>query len=248
MLLRWLEHRLTFVPSKEWAQPLTVVPNTEEVTFTAEDGTRLSGAWFPHPTPAGAIVFCHGNAGNLVDRIHLAAAWRQALGYSVFLFDYRGYGKSDGSPSEAGLLLDTRAAYHQVRQLSGVTPILAGRSLGTVPATLLASEVAPPALILDSPLASASAMARKILPIPGIHWFVTFQLNNVENITRIDCPLIILHGDADEVVPFDHGRLVFDAAPDPKQFIPLLGMGHNDDRSDARTIRALRLFLASLPD
>ncbi|MEM7164037.1 MAG: alpha/beta hydrolase [Planctomycetota bacterium] len=246
LLLRWLETRMTFLPAKEWSQSLSSIADSEEVFFESEDGLRLSGAWFPHSAAKGAIVFCHGNAGNLADRLHIANAWRRQLGYSVFLFDYRGYGKSEGSPSESGLLKDTRAAFAEAARLGSCTPILAGRSLGSVPAVLVARETAPLALILDSPIADAGKMARKILPIPGIEWLVSLELDNLSNIAHIACPILVLHGDRDNVVPFDHGKMVFDQANDPKRFVRLRGMGHNDLRTAGAPMRAVEDFVADL--
>ncbi|MGE3167076.1 MAG: alpha/beta hydrolase [Planctomycetota bacterium] len=248
LALRWLEGRMTFAPTRPWEVDLdAVTPPVEEIAFAAEDGVRLSAVWLPHSTPKGVVVMCHGNAGNISHRFGIAEEWRN-LGYSILLFDYRGYGKSAGRPTEAGLILDARAAYHEARLRGGTTPIVAGRSLGTVPAIRLAAELTTRGLLLDSPLASAAEMARQILPIPGLPRLLSIRLDNLESIRHVRCPILILHGVDDEVIPFDQGRQVFDAAPEPKQFVPLLDTGHNDSRESPRVLAAIARFWASLPE
>lgn len=243
VLLGWLERRMAFHPTGPWDAQL--LDSELEVKFQTEDGVELSGAWFPRAEARGVVLYCHGNAGNISHRFEVARSYNE-LGYSVFLFDYRGYGRSAGRPTEAGLLLDARAAYLEAERLGQQLPILKGRSLGTVPAILLAAERPARGLVLDSPLESARAMARIVLPVPGIQYLVRLQLNNVENIEDISCPVLVLHGEMDQVIPFDQGRAVFQAAPEPKHFLPLPGLGHNEPRERAAIRAALRQFLDGL--
>lgn len=245
--VRWLERRMLFAPTREWEMSLDdIEPPAESISLETEDGVKLSAVWLPHAEPRGVVVLCHGNAGNLSHRLPTVESWRD-LGYSMLVFDYRGYGKSEGKPSEKGLLLDTRAAYHAAVRLGGEPPILVGRSLGTVPAVLIASELPTRGLMLDSPLANAATMASHVLPIPGLSKILSVRLDNLEAIAQVRCPILILHGAQDEVIPFDQGRLVFDAAPEPKQFLPLANLGHNDSRDDPRILDVIRRFWDSLP-
>ena len=136
LLVLWLlqsriERRMVFVPSREWdADPWELGLEARELTFAAADETRLSGLWFESSEPQGVVVFAHGNAGNLSHRIPMAEVWRRELKLSVLLFDYRGYGRSQGVPDESGMLQDTLAAYDEAVRLGGEIPLVAGRSLG----------------------------------------------------------------------------------------------------------------------
>ena len=207
-------------------------PGAEERFFETEDGVRLSSVWVPATDEKGAILHCHGNAGNLASRLPMARAWAEQ-GYSMLLFDYRGYGHSAGAPHERGLLLDARAAWRELLALATGPALVAGRSLGCIPAIALGLEGAPQALLLDSPPQSAREMARLLIPFPGIHLLLQMKFDNARTVAEVCCPVWIQHGDEDREVPFDHGRWVFDSAPEPKEFLPLLGMGHNDDRGVA---------------
>ncbi|MEE8142383.1 MAG: alpha/beta hydrolase [Planctomycetota bacterium] len=245
--VRWLERWVLFQPSRRWQLHLELAgPDAEEITFSSEDGVALSGVWIPHLKARGVILFCHGNAGNLSSRIPQAVSWRQ-LGYSVLLFDYRGYGRSAGTPSESGVLSDARSAWQEAERRGMETPILFGRSLGAFAAIRLAGERQARGLVIDSAFISARAMAKLVLPVPGLSWFMSLKLDNLEAIPRVRCPLLVMHGELDEVVPFQHGRELFNAAPEPKSFLPLPGLGHNDSREQPAVERALDHFLEALP-
>ena len=242
-LVRWIERRMLFVPSAEWAFGLDGLEGARELSFEAADGVRLSGLWLPLAGAKGVVVHCHGNAGNVSHRFAMAERWRQSFGVSVLLFDYRGYGKSEGRPSEAGLLLDARAAFREARALAGeAAPLwISGRSLGTVPATLLAAEREVRGLLLDSPMASARAMSRSVLgfALPG--FLLGASLDNAVQIQRVRCPILVVHGRGDRVVPIEHGREVFAAASEPKRFVEL-ATGHNDVRDGHEYVEAMHAF------
>ncbi|MFQ5741340.1 MAG: alpha/beta hydrolase, partial [Acidobacteriota bacterium] len=137
--VRWLGSRIVFYPTRVWeVAPGWAGPGSQELNFSTEDGLVLSGLWLPGREGRGVLVYCHGNAGNLSHRIPTAVAWRDRFGCSIFLFDYRGYGRSQGTPSEKGIFLDTQAAFREAQRLAGEVPILFGRSLGTWPAIRLA--------------------------------------------------------------------------------------------------------------
>ena len=251
LLVFWLflpriERRMVFVPSREWdLDPREFGLDARELTFEAADGTRLSGLWLESPEPLGVVVYAHGNAGNLSHRIPTAEVWRRELGLSVLLFDYRGYGRSQGVPGESGIRQDTLAAYGEALRLGGEIPLVAGRSLGTVPAIQVAAEREVRGLLLDSPMASAARMAPRVLPLPGIRHLVSIQLDNVGNIGRVQCPVLILHGELDRLIPIEQGREVYNAAHQAT-FLPLAGVGHNEPRTTPEILNHFRNFVGGL--
>jgi fermentation-respiration switch protein FrsA (DUF1100 family) len=224
-----------------------VHPPARGLEFHSADGVGLSGIWFPADGRNGVVLYCHGNAGNLSHRGEVVEVWRDQLNFSVFLFDYRGYGQSEGSPTEEGIYLDTVAAYQQVRKLSDQLPIVVGRSLGTVVATRLAGSYPVRALLLDSPLASASAMASHMFGIPGLGLLIRHRLDNVRMIRKMDRPLLILHGERDSLVPMSQAREVFTSARGKKEFLVLAGQGHNEPRDQPEVVSKLRDFVDRLP-
>ncbi len=151
------------------------------------------------------------------------------LPVNVFIVDYRGYGKSEGKPSEQGLYLDARAAWDYLVNDRRVAPrdiVILGKSLGGAPAIDLASQVEPGGLIVQSSFTSAADMAATILPfLPRL--FLHTRMDSISKITRVHCPKLFIHSRADEVVPFELGRRLFEAAPDPKEFYEVIGSPHN---------------------
>ena len=202
----------------------------EEVRLRAEDGVRLHGWFLPALDSRFTFLVCHGNAGNVSHRLDRALLLKSRLGGDVLLFDYRGYGRSEGSPDEEGTYRDARAAHRWLRERG--TPagriVLFGESLGSAVALQLALEVDARALVMESPFTSVPEMARAVLPFLPIWPLVRTRYENLSKIPRLRRPLLVMHGDRDEVVPFDQGRRVFAAAPEPKRFFPIPGAGHND--------------------
>ena len=251
LIVLWLfrariERRLVFVPSREWAvDPWELGLEARELTFAAADGTRLSGLWLESSEPQGVVVYAHGNAGNLSHRIPTAEVWRRELGLSVLLFDYRGYGRSQGVPDENGILQDALAAYDEAVRLGREIPLVAGRSLGTVAAIHVAAKRKVRGLLLDSPMASAARMAPRILPLPGIRHLVSIQLDNVGRIGSVRCPVLILHGELDHIIPIEQGREVHKAAREAT-FVVLADLGHNEPRTTPEILNHFRNFVASL--
>jgi len=246
LLLPRIERRTVFVPSRKWdLDPRDLGLEARELTFEATDGTRLSGLWLESSEPLGVVVYAHGNAGNLSHRIPTAEVWRRQLGLSVLLFDYRGYGRSQGVPDESGIRQDTLAAYSEALRLGGEIPLVAGRSLGTVPAIHVAAEREVCGLLLDSPMASAARMAPRVLPLPGIRHRISIQLDNVGTIGRVQCPVLILHGELDRIIPIEQGREVYNAAREAT-FVALAGLGHNEPRTTPEILNHFRNFVAGL--
>jgi hypothetical protein len=245
--LRFLEWKMIYFPRVEIeATPDLLGLKFEDITFIAEDGTKLIGWWLPHAQARGTLIHCHGNAGNLGHRVELAARLHQ-LGVNVFLFDYRGYGRSRGWPSERGLACDARAAYEFVRAQYGDAerpPILLhGQSLGGAVAARLALEKNVRGLILESAFTSVPDMARQLYPGLPLHRLLTTRYDTLDHVARLAIPKLIAHSPDDELVPFEMGRRLFAAAAPPKQFVALAG-GHNDGLWTPEYDRALHAFIA----
>jgi uncharacterized protein len=222
-----------------------------DLVFQAEDGVTLHGWWVPGRT-GPTWLWLHGNAGNIGHRLENLALLHEKLGVSVFLFDYRGYGRSGGRPSEAGLYRDGAAALAQVRALPDADPariVLFGRSLGAAVAVELATREPVRGLILESPFTSIRAMARLALPGVPLGPLLRTRYDSLAKIECLRAPLLVLHSPTDEVVPYAQGEALYAAAPEPKRFHAIGGgAGHNDTyrRGGEAYWQALHEFLASL--
>ncbi|HEX9709857.1 MAG TPA: alpha/beta hydrolase [Candidatus Thermoplasmatota archaeon] len=221
-----LERGLIYYPSATLeSTPAAFGLAFEEVEVTAADGVRLHGWHLPGPRPA-TLLYCHGNAGNISHRLPKLRAFHDRLGLSILIFDYRGYGRSAGVPGEAGTYADARAMRAWLRGRAPGPVVYLGVSLGAAVATLLAAEDPPAALVLETPFASVQAMANATLP--GAGWLFRTRYDARGTVGRVRAPVLVLHGDADEVVPYRQGRAVFDAASQPKVFATIPGAHHND--------------------
>jgi hypothetical protein len=204
----------------------------EDIWFVAEDGVRLHGWFVPAPGAAEVtLLWFHGNAGNISHRLDHLRRLRDRLTVHICIVDYRGYGRSEGRPSEAGLYRDARAALAGVRRDPRVRPdriVYFGQSLGTAVAVELAIHETPLGLVLESPFTSLRAMGRVVYPWLPVNLLVGNQFDSLSRIPQARAPLLILHGDRDEVVPFAQGRQLFEAAAGPKFFHAIRGAGHND--------------------
>ncbi len=202
----------------------------EEVWFKAEDGTKLFGWYVQSSASSPVLLWCHGNAGNIIHRLeNLAELYR--IGLSVFIFDYRGYGRSEGKPSEEGLYQDALAAYSYLVDRRGVRPerlVLFGRSLGASVAGEIASRKPAAGLILESPFPSIAAMARAHYGGLPMHWLLSGRFPLSERLARVTMPVLVIHGDYDTIVPIELGREVFAAAREPKSFYVIEGADHNN--------------------
>ena len=231
----WLDQVFVYHPSsweqRDWAR-LSRLP-LEEVWFQASDGVRLFGWYLQAPDRSAkpaTLLWCHGNAGNIVHRLDNLAQLHR-VGLSVFLFDYRGYGRSQGSPCEEGLYRDALAAYAYVTEVRGVPAerlVLFGRSLGGAVAAVVGSQRPAAGLILESAFPSVEAVARHhYFGLPA-HWLLGARFNLVEQLHRFSRPTLVIHGDRDRIIPLALGRQVFDAANEPKTFYLVSGASHND--------------------
>lgn len=204
----------------------------EDLRFAADDGTELHGWWVPGRREGPCIVFFHGNAGNVSHRVDILRRLHDRVGLGVLLFDYRGYGRSAGSPSEKGLYADARGARGLARSRGWDRrgAILYGRSLGAAVALESASEAVPSACVLEGAFTSVEDMARHHYPLLSyllMPW-IRGQFPSVERVRGLGCPLLFLHGDQDRVAPIGMGWRLFDAAGEPKRFRTIRGAGHDD--------------------
>lgn len=223
------QERLVYLPTATVvATPAERGMPYEGVTLSTEDGETLD-AWF---VPAGqqraVLLFAHGNVGNIGDRLASLEQFHR-LGLSVLIFDYRGYGRSTGTPTEAGTYRDAEAAWHYLvdqRRVPSQHIVVFGRSLGGAVAAELARHHRPGALILESTFLSGRAMARRMAPLYPPSLIARLEYNTGAKLPYIDCPLLIIHSANDEMIPFEHARDLFEHATEPKQLLSLHG-DHN---------------------
>jgi fermentation-respiration switch protein FrsA (DUF1100 family) len=227
-----MEANLIFFPSALIEQtPERAGLEFQDVFFLTRDNTRLNGWFIPHRAAHSTLVWFHGNAGNISHRVENIKLLHDKVKVNIFIFDYRGYGRSEGRVSEQGTYVDGEAALEFVQKRLGVPPhkiVLFGRSLGAAVAAEMANRFESQALILESPFVSVREMARVIFPFLPFGPLIQTRYDVREKIRKIRTPLLVLHGDQDEIVPFTQGKLVFDAAPEPKKFFTIAGARHND--------------------
>lgn len=267
-LIMMFENSLIYFPSKYpegyWQadnSPVRdgdVVPMIEDCNFETSDGVKLHG-WYctPHRQSNGGLVpvsaemtllWFHGNAGNLSHRYEMIRVLMR-LPVRVFIIDYRGYGKSEGAPTEQGLYLDARASWDYLVEQRREHPkriVIFGKSLGGAPAVDLATQVDPAGLIVQSGFTSVADMAAVVLPfLPRA--IVRTRMDSLSKIGRVGCQKLFIHSQADEVVPYHLGRRLYEAAPEPKQFHEVKGASHNSTYQvgGASYIDALRSFIES---
>ncbi len=228
-----LQSRLVYYPNLG-SRTVAVTPERaglafESVQFTTEDGVRLDGWFVPADAPRGALLFFHGNAGNISHRLDSLRMFHE-LGLSTFIFDYRGYGRSEGKPSEQGTYRDAAAAWRYLAVERSVPPesiVYFGRSLGSSIAAHLAMQHAPGALILESAFTSAPDVGARTYPFLPVRWLSRFQYDTRAYLKAVSAPLLIIHSRDDEIIPFKFGQALFASANEPKQFLEISG-NHNE--------------------
>ena len=228
-----LDHFFVYHPEpwqdRDWAR-LSGLP-LEDVWFQTSDGVRLFGWYVEAAADRPVLLWCHGNAGNIIDRLENLKLLYQ-LGLSVFLFDYRGYGKSQGSrPSERGLYDDASGAYDYLTRIRKIRPdriVLFGRSLGASVAGELAVQRPATALILESSFPSIEAVAKFYYGGLPVHWLLGAEYRLIDRLPNLSLPKLIIHGDKDDIIPLEFGRQVFDAAKPPKEWYVIEGADHNN--------------------
>lgn len=235
--VRMMESRMVFRPSSEpflgtWE---SAPAGAEYVRFKNEEGLTLTGWYYPGPGGglAAAVPFvisCHGNAGNMS---HSGEYLSQlgARGYGFLAFNYRGYGESEGTPSEEGIYRDVEAAYDYAVEQRGVRPcrvVAQGFSLGAAVALHLALNRDVQCLVMDSAFTNLADMVKKYPAVRPLVWLMQNKFDNLSAVRELDVPLMMVHGKADAIVPIELGRQVFAAAPNPKQFWPFVSGEHMD--------------------
>ncbi|MEZ6087974.1 MAG: alpha/beta hydrolase [Pirellulaceae bacterium] len=231
LMLVWLETSMVYpapsVTRDSWERNDL---QYEDVHFTSADGTSLHGWYFEHPQPRGQLLFCHGNAQHVASLGDWISELRDAYQVSIFVFDYRGYGKSKGKPTEIGVLQDGEAAQRWLAGRASIAEnevIVWGLSLGGGVAVHLASELGAKGLILDRTFHSIVEIAQSIYPWAPIRWLMRNRYPSAERIAKYRGPLLQIHGPSDEIVPFTSGKLLYDACPSPnKRFLELDDFGH----------------------
>lgn len=230
-MVRPLLNTLLYFPSRVIArQPADADLVARDLRIETDDGEHLHGWWIASKAfSRGHVLLCHGNGGNVGDRVDHARLLATA-GYDVLLFDYRGYGKSSGRPSEDGTYRDARAARRALLRQEGVDQsrtVYLGESLGAAVVLALALEAPPRGLVLQSAFTSVKEMARLHYPfLPRA--LVPDAYPSLRRIEKLRSPLLVLHGECDEIVPCSHGRSLLDAAPEPKEMRAFPRVGHND--------------------
>lgn len=222
-------HLLYFPMKKIEATPTDAGLSYEPVRIVTEDGMTLDSWFIPADKPRGVLLFFHGNAGNISHRLDSLRIFHR-LGLSVLIFDYRGYGRSTGTPSEEGTYRDAEAAWRYLTEQRHVPQkemVFFGRSLGAAIAAYMAVRHPPAALILESAFISVPDLAADLYPFLPARRLSRFSYRTIEHLKTVSCPVLVVHSKDDEIIPFGHGRELFEAAREPKQFLELRG-GHNE--------------------
>jgi fermentation-respiration switch protein FrsA (DUF1100 family) len=238
LLMTFLETWLVYpIPPIERADWVAAELEHEEVWFHAADGTRLHGWLVPHTAARRAIVYCHGNGEQVADNIEVVTRLRDRLQATVLIFDYRGYGHSEGTPNESGLIADGLAAQRWLADQLGLTTdqlVIMGRSIGGGVAVAMAARQGARALVLESTfshLVDVAAYHYRWLPI---RLLMRNRFDSLGRIQKYQGPLFQTHGTADRIVPIDLGRALFEGAPsERKKLLEIPGGDHNDESPNA---------------
>ena len=244
VILYILQPKLLYFPVRQVSYtPAELDMEFENVIFKSTDGLRLSGWYVPAPLesrreksltgPAEnshfTILFCHGNGGNMMHSLDSIDIFHE-LGLNCFIFDYRGYGSSQGKPSEEGTYLDAEVAYKWLTEKKKISPdsiIVFGRSLGGSIAAQLASKTKVGALVIESTFTSYADIGKRFYPYMPVRRFARFSYKTVEYIKDVHCPVVLIYSRDDEIVPFEFGQELYEAANEPKEFVEIFG-SHND--------------------
>lgn len=257
LLVYFRQSAYMYEPDRDvYATPGAINIDYDDVRIKTDDGEVLAGWFVPAFEPekstdvalAGCTaLICHGNAGNLSDRLDLIMIFHK-LNMDVFIFDYRGYGDSTGKPSEVGTYRDALAAWKYLTGVKGVSPesiLVYGRSLGGAVAVWLAAEVKASALVLEATFTSAVDMAKERFPIFPADKFCKYKYRSIDALKNIRCPVVVAHCKKDRIVPYKHGRKLFEVANKPKIFVELDAAHASGMEVDIEYQRALRKFLIS---
>jgi fermentation-respiration switch protein FrsA (DUF1100 family) len=228
------------------ATPGDIGLDFQGVRLGTADGETLAGWFVPAPAARGTLLYLHGNGGNIGHRLDRIEVFHQ-LGLNVLIIDYRGYGASSGTPSEEGTYQDALAAWNYLTQQRHLAPagiVVFGESLGGAIAAWLAARHAPAALVVFASFTSIPDLAQGMYPLFPVAWLARYRYDTRASLSRVNCPVLILHSPQDEIVPFSHGQALLGAARGPKRLVELRG-SHNDAARVSRPIyvRELGAFL-----
>lgn len=232
LFLYLFQSRMVYYPEigrEMVATPRQAGLDYEDVKLLTADGIALHGWFVPSSQSRGTVLFLHGNAGNISHRLDSLLMFHR-LGYSTLIIDYRGYGNSAGKPSEQGTYQDAEAAWRhltETRKIPSDTIVLFGESLGGAVAAWLATRHRPEALVISSGFTSVPDLAAKFYPFLPVRWLSRFDYDTRAYLRTVEAPVFIAHSPEDEIIPYRHGRALYDAAKAPKQFLELSG-GHNE--------------------
>lgn len=250
VLLYFYQPRMVFLPHVA-GRAIVATPADQGMAFddlhlSTADGERLHAWWVPAPADRGTVLFSHGNAGNISHRLDSIGIFHR-LGFNVLIYDYRGFGQSSGQPSEEGTYRDAEAAWRYLVDQRGEAPgriALFGRSLGGAVSAQLAAEQSPGAVILESTFTSVPDIGQQIYWWLPVRWLARIRYPTLDRVRHIEAPLLVVHSEDDEIIPFEHGRRLFDAAAGPKSMLVLRG-DHNTAfvRDLARYAEGLDAFL-----
>jgi len=250
-LLLYLENYLLYpaprYPAGDWSAPY--LPH-EEVEFASADGTRLHGWLVEHPEPQAVVLYCHGNGESLGSLGPLLLEMRDRQRVSIFAFDYRGYGKSEGAPGEKGILADGHAAEMWLAKRMNCKPpdiVLMGRSLGGCVAVDLAANNGARGLILQNTPTSMPDAAARIYWFAPVQWLMNNRYDSLSKIGRYQGPVLLSHGTADSLVPYELGCKLFEAVPCAKKRLFTIQGGDHNDLEPAEYDEALHQFFDELP-
>jgi hypothetical protein len=238
ILLKFIEKGLIFHPDKgnDSITPDAYGIEYDDVTFRTEDGLNLHGWFVPGKKSSPdedlhTLLWFHGNAGNINHRLGNIKMLHERVPVNVFIIDYRQYGRSEGKISEKGTYIDAGAALahlHSRKEINQEKIIFFGRSLGSAVAVELALKEKCRALILETPFTSILEMGKKLYPFLPVSLLLKTKYDSLSKIRNIKVPILIMHGDKDDLVPFEHGKRLYDMANEPKEFYTIPGAGHND--------------------
>ena len=248
---RWMENSQMFAPVKEHLlTPDQFTLEPEEVWIAVDDGDNKIHAWYFKSSPAERLIFyAHGNAGNIGDRLPVIKGYVES-GYDVFIFDYRGFGKSGGLPTRKSFIDDSFAAYDYLTKNRSVDPaniVLLGQSLGGAAVLQLANSVECRAVILEGTFYSIKQIAKELYPNLPLWIIASSDLDNARELKKLGKPLLLIHGTEDTTIPHHHSEMLFNEAQEPKEFLSVKGAGHTDlfSINPARYYGAISRFIES---
>lgn len=242
LLLLLSQEKLVYFPtSDQFGTPQDIGIAYQDVELTTSDNVKIHAWWIPARNARGNILVCHGNAGNISYRLEKIDVFYK-LGLNVLILDYRGYGKSQGTPSEQGTYLDAQAAWQFLLD-KGIPPeniIIMGRSLGGAIAANLSYHKQPKVLILESTFTSVPELGQQVYPWLPVKYLARIQYNTRSIISQIKCPILIIHSREDDIIPFNNGEQLFQLAQEPKEFLEIKG-SHNDGYIVSKRAYVLKL-------